>query len=374
MQVDQLKIELKTWEHQFIAQNGRGPTKEDIKKLPEVKYMYRQYSSLKKHKNPITTTTTPSKVHAFFPSKSVFNASDSNALEFGPTPQIYGKTISIFEMKLSPIKPPPVSDTHNETQIQPSPSSTISQDDAYTTDDERTLDVKRQLKFCVATPNSSPFKSHKSSNSNYYGPNSPLKLEEENINISIVHKSPSKRTPVKNLLCPSSTVSFSPSPLVKMPSTRSLLELMKEHEAIVEEFKQMEEGSDTAHFQKSENIFTEEQQETIPGNSIVKTRARKILRRLAPNEENKEVKRNISRELLKLKKQRVKEFLGNEIITEEGHEGPESESEKEEEQKEEVKKVPKKRNKKYNLVSNNFRRLRLPRKHSSNRRWPGKRR
>lgn len=374
MQVDQLKIKLKTWEHQFIAQNGRGPTKDDIKKLPEVKYMYRQYSALKKQENQTTMTTTPSKKQDLSPSKTASKPCASNALEFGPTPQIYGKAISIFEMKLSPIKPPSASDAHNETPIQPSPSSTISQDDAYTADEERTLDVKRQLNFCVATPNSSPFKSHKASNSNYYGPNSPLKLEEENINISIVHKSPSKRTPVKNLLCPSGSVSFSPSPLVKIPLSRSLLELMKEHEAIVEEFKQMKEGSDTVLPRKSENIFTEEELDTIPGNGTLKTRARKILRRLAPNEDNKVVKRNISKELLKLKKQRVKEFLGSDMITEEEQEGPQSSSEKEEEVKEEVKKVPRKRNKKYNLVSNNFRRLRLPRKHSSNRRWPGRRR
>lgn len=368
MSLDQLKIGLKTWEYEFQNKNKRPPTKDDIKRLPEIKNMYKQYQGLKRHNTEVSQTprvvVTPSK-DGTSPRKSMTTKkNDFCNIELGPTPQIYGKAISIFEMKLSPVKKALNFEEVNETPSQ-KPVDNV-QDDA-----------KRRLEFPSTTPNSSPFKLPKPIDSKYYGPNSPLKLEEENINLSIRNGSPLKQTPQKNTSFNNDPTSFSPSPLVKRPLTKSLLELAKEHEEFLREFKEND-AQENPFSQEVEDSSTERY--ISDGHSEAdgkekKTKKRKIIRRFGTNEESRLVPKDISKELRKLKKQQVNEFLGNEA-TEETDDEVDENADTEENNKHQApvtKPKPRKRASKYNLVSNNFRRLKLPKKNSGNRRWSRRR-
>ena len=44
---EQLKRELKEWEHAFQKEHGRKPTKQDLDKYPEIRRKYKKHASLK---------------------------------------------------------------------------------------------------------------------------------------------------------------------------------------------------------------------------------------------------------------------------------------------------------------------------------------
>ncbi|AQZ16098.1 SLD2 (YKL108W) [Zygosaccharomyces parabailii] len=372
MNLEQLKVGLKTWEHDFEAKHHRAPTKDDIRRLPDIKQMYKQYQAIKKQEAKISkVVATPSKeVYSPKKSRTTVDADRSSGIELGPTPQIYGKAISIFELKLSPVKRSLTFEEQDQSFVASAASTDLEESDSE--------DIKRRLEFPVTTPNSSPFKRLKPAVHKYYGPNSPMKLEEENIKLTITRGSPLRRTPQKNSNLANENVSFSPSPLVRRPLTKSLLELAREHEAILEEFENLDEKerifSQEADQSSSDAQNDENSTETA---NVKKPKRRRILRRLVPAEETKLVPRDISKELLRLKKQQVQHFLGKETTeqTEEDENSPPEVS------KTKGRDVPppgksvqaKKRKSKYNLVSNNFKRLRLPRKNSGNRRWQRRR-
>lgn len=372
---DQLKVELKRWEHQFIDQNGRGPNKEDIRKLPDIKKMYKRYAMLRRE---TSTEDAPGEV---LPSPDAVASHSYKALavELGPTPQIHGKAMSIFEMSISPTKIPHAEPSGegecSKESGQLSPTSTIPEDEANPRLFEVAPAVKRQLTFDSTALSLSPPKAPEDSTDKYYGPNSPLKWENENFKISIKHHSPLKRTPSKRIN--HTNTSFSPSPLVKRPLSRSLLELMREHEAIVEEFKNSDESNDTfVVSQQVDNIFTQEDDPIAAENSkTVKTKRRRILRRNGDLADDGPTKKDISHELEKLKRQRVNEFMGLEEVADDA-EAKELDAHEQQDIKKDKppQKTSKKRNKKYNLVSNNFRRLKLPKKSAANRRWGNRRR
>lgn len=430
---------MKTWEHKFIDTHNREPTRDDIKGLRDVKQMYKQYSILKKkhglqQQGLLAQESTKMLVHI---------KDEDEITEIGPTPQVYGKAISIFEMNLSPIKPVYMTTTNGfgadddskTISNEPSPQRTISQGSSPA---NRTLvsdsisNVKRQLNFQMLkapssshTPISSPCKKAElslegekpdseltmvkpslepSKPSRYYGPNSPLKLEEENIHLNISLESNTKRrlqmafpslqkTPSKDNHG-GITTSFSPSPLIRRPLSKSLIELAKEHIEIVKEFSIVqEEEEDDDDGEDDENdgaledglvrstvmkdIFQEDDNEdnqSKEGTFIKKRpKRRKIIKRLRdgdPETENSTVRRDVHKELMKLKKRKVAEFLGS------TSELPDTESEDDDESanssvKPEQKPAAKRKGrKKYNLVSNNFRRLKLPKKNRfPNRRW-----
>lgn len=366
---DQLKVELKRWEHQFIDEHGRGPRKEDIKRLPEIKEMYKKYAALR------NKTKTDGEVIKK-PNSQIRSSDEAHKtakVELGPTPQIYGKAMSIFDMMISPTKTPMVENyvqlQNTKQNDQVSPASTIpeAESDFFLT--EQSSEVKRQLTF---DPSSlSPAKT-----SHYYGPNSPLKWDKESLQISIKHQSPLKRTPHKLHSQTSALASFSPSPLIKRPLTRSLLELMKEHEAIVEEFENEAKNEDAfVTSQEPDNIFTQDDDSMMDEKKTVKTKKRRVLRRQADSVDEILVKKDISQELLKLKRQRVNEFLGLDQASDDqtGEPNP-TEAQEEPEENGTTQKSVKKRKKKFNLVSNNFRRLKLPKKNGANRRWNNRRR
>lgn len=359
---DQLKIELKEWEHSFIKVHGRDPNKDDIKKLPEIRNMYKRYARLRKDQSTVAPEVIPPK-----PPPS----SESTLLELGPTPQIYGKAMSIFDMRVSPIKTASVAVSGNTEEALVESHSTDDEDQLSACEDMP--QVKRQLAFTSPTPISSP-KKEPDSERKACGPNSPLKWGKDNIQISIRTVSPLKRTPVKG---PNHTsMSFSPSPLVKRPLTRSLLELMKEHEAIVEEFKQIEGTEEDETLLSSttpDNIFAQEDEIVVEGDrKTIKTKRRRVLRRKAIEVEDGTVQKTIADEITKLKKQRINAFMGVDSSTEETNESTTTSGKDQEPVKKPTPKVVKKRSKKYNLVSNNFKRLKLPTK--KGRRWNNRRR
>lgn len=108
-ELDKLKIELKTWEHDFIDKNKREPTRDDIKSLRTVRQMYKQYSTLKK-KQSLQRQKVDTQESVELPAHK---KDHDEVVEIGPTPQVYGKAISIFDMNLSPIKPIYMTFTNN---------------------------------------------------------------------------------------------------------------------------------------------------------------------------------------------------------------------------------------------------------------------
>ncbi|CAI4044640.1 Sld2p SKDI_11G1070 [Saccharomyces kudriavzevii IFO 1802] len=449
LELDKLKIELKTWEHGFIDKYSREPTGDDIKNLRNVKQMYRQYSILKK-KQSLQQQKILEQESIEIP---VYTGNQDEITEIGPTPQVHGKAISIFEMNVSPIKPIymtfanniDINDDLSKTiSNQPSPQKTISQESSpanRTLVPESVSNVKRQLDFQVLkvpssrTPTSSPCKRkgelsleskkctptlaivrplvESNESSSYYGPNSPLKLEEENIHLNISLSSNTKRrlqmvypslqkTPSKNDHVDISN-SFSPSPLIRRPLTKSLIELAKEHTEIVKEFgileKEDREGEgeeidDNSHGQVDDedeskledgivrsrvvkDIFQEDDNKVNQAKESTfirkRPKRRKVIRRLRdenPDTENSVATKDVHKELMKLKRRKVAEFLGSTSQlsdTESEDAGETAISNSTPEQKPAAKR---KGRKKYNLVSNNFRRLKLPKKNRfPNRRW-----
>lgn len=449
-ELDKLKIELKTWEHDFINKNKREPTRDDIKSLRDVRQMYKQYSILKK-KHSLQQQKLLAQESAEVPAHSKDN---DEIVEIGPTPQVYGKAISIFDMNLSPIKPIYMTFTNN-VDINNDSFKTISNESTpqkttslKSSPEDRTLvsesisNVKRQLNFqmlkdsSTRTPISSSCKKRdgqsaeikkwsptikpsleSSKPSRYYGPNSPLKLDEENIHLNIPFNSNTKRrlqmaypslqkTPSKDNHVDISA-SFSPSPLIRRPLTKSLIELAREHTEIVKEFSTLQEedieeeeeeegeddedgydekdGEDESRLEDGlirrevvKDIFQEDddnEDSQARENTFIRKRPkrRKVIRRIRdddPETETTIIKRDVHKELMKLKKRKVAEFLGS--TSQLSDTEPENNDEAasgvvNSEQKPAAKR---KGRKKYNLVSNNFRRLKLPKKNRfPNRRW-----
>ncbi|EDO15507.1 hypothetical protein Kpol_467p19 [Vanderwaltozyma polyspora DSM 70294] len=384
VEISDLKIRLKTWEHEFIDKNNRPPSKYDIQGLPEVKLMYKQYSALKKGKgakidkseNQLTPKTLNNH-KALDKFKSPIR-SDSIKIELGPTPQIYGKTMSIFDMRISPVKVPEQNIEFN-TPKNPSPASTISQSNSSIISES--TDVKRKLTFDVHfTPVSSPLKNDegikKPIANGKYGPNSPLMIDRKDINFTI------RSTPLKPISL-ATTSAFSPSPLIKRPLTKSLVELAKEHEAIVEEFSQIQEEDENEDEGNDEMITSNEMvnvfsQEALDEHINKKIKRRRVIRRFAEESDiSKSVTIDIHKEIYRLKRKQLNEFLGdNEIDEEDENNFTDSISDEDNNKTEEAKAPVKRktRGNKLRLVSNNFRRLKLPRKNRFKGRWGNRRR
>ncbi|SCV00352.1 LAMI_0G04456g1_1 [Lachancea mirantina] len=89
--LSELKIALKKWERDFERGNGKPPTHEDIKSFPEIKQKYKQYALLKNERRG-----------SLKKAEETPRRGDGGILELGPTPQIYGKAISVFDMNMSP--------------------------------------------------------------------------------------------------------------------------------------------------------------------------------------------------------------------------------------------------------------------------------
>lgn len=233
--------------------------------------------------------------------------------------------------------------------------------------------VKRQLNFSI-TPNSSPMKEKlelaPAVSRSVYGPNSPLKLGDLSVHIS--------ETPRKVRRLNMGRSPFSPNPLIKRPA-KSLYELAREHEVIKDEFEiiSRESGEFGAIRRLADELKLEEEMNETRENDNVddlpierryaskaKTIKKRTKAKMRPALQNKPVNlpnKNVHAQIAKLKEREYNKLMGNDV----------SESESEEEVQP---KAPKKvRKSKYNLVSNNFKRLKLPTKKRNNSNW-GRRR
>lgn len=414
--INQLKLKLKKWEHEFLQINNAPPTKDDIKKLPEIKRMYKEYALLKKKE--ISKAGTPCKKTSSSHQQQRPTPGRTVKVELGPTPQIYGKVISLFEMNLSPVKTqqiPVVSPCKTISQVS-SPCE-VSAPFLPSIQEEGNHDsVKRQLTFLPdhLTPSSSPFKkdipeistsiptsqcSHNFTSSSapvgtnqYYGPNSPLKLRET-VGI-VLSQTPKKRDTSSSIsrTTPSGKSTFSihlsPSPIIGIKRTfKSLSQLAKEHEQILDEFKMTKRNSSKGVNQDDEeeeeiishkvkDVFqdddeTEEELEQEQKRLPQRKKRRRILRPALLEKDNNVQPRNIHNEITKLKQNALNQFMGVYEEADGVEEGEPTETDRKATEANASKAAPKKtRKSKYNTVSNNFRRLKLPsRSRNRNPRW-----
>lgn len=406
MELKKLKISIKKWEHQFQRDNGRVPGKDDLKKHPDVKKMYKQYASLKKYKSKesVEKAKSPKKLN-----RTPITKESVSIFGLGPTPQIYGKSVSIFEMAISPLNSEVPNITIEEPNINGEQKS-----------------IKRQLNFSI-TPGSSPGKLitdkapivNASNTENIFFAkknsllpppiskpplHSPLRLEENNIHMTI-RRTPMKLTNLSEKLRATRTASsdsFSPSPLIKRPLSKSVFELEQENQKIFEEFKEIKRQADETSEEEitdesdddDENLGDASGKNKDEGNDDMitnkemvdifndpnftkKSKRKRVMRRLETTAaEFQTVKpsvipKDLHKELYKIKKRQVNNMLDKD---EDSGLSDNDDEENAQELNTEQAVVKKKRAKKYNLVSNNFRRYKLKKSMRGNRRWTGRKR
>ncbi|KAH3678559.1 hypothetical protein WICMUC_001368 [Wickerhamomyces mucosus] len=127
--MDELKSQIKQWEYKFFKIKGRQPTREDIKQNKDISLKYKQYNKLKnppstpiKQKRKTHQLNTPQESSPFQNYETPIKPE-----ELGPTPQLNGKVLSIFEVITSPqssLKKLPrddITDVNNEIDIDVEP-------------------------------------------------------------------------------------------------------------------------------------------------------------------------------------------------------------------------------------------------------------
>lgn len=122
------KVQIKAWEKSFLSENGRLPSKTDVKTNKEVYNAYKAYNHLKGRqkeptKEPIKDVKREKSKHlksenpsskAPPPSKAPIESQESDEEEpqplvsgaLGPTPQANGKVLSLFDMMSPPQSSP----------------------------------------------------------------------------------------------------------------------------------------------------------------------------------------------------------------------------------------------------------------------------
>lgn len=400
-----LKKELKQWEHDFIKKYNRSPKKSDIDQFPAIKLKYKSYSRYKSKK--IQNERTPIKdnhsvadtIIENFPNNSGTNKDDFNGLvneEFGPTPQIYGKSISLFEVNLSPIK--------KKLDL----IEVDENDDAFEESNIDEIENLLENNSVSLIKNDDKSTSHNDSRNEIYtksyGPNSPLKIDS-----TIRYR---QRTPRRNLnieLNENVTpVGISPSPLWKRSLTKSLKELENEFQTVRKELKLNEieeeteeetdetiEGNDKDMLQnfdvekeevsnasdKRPNNMEEMNKEDSFDSRSTNTKTQRRRKNIVMTKMDTSNNNNINKEvdlhamLRNIKRQKLKEFIekksislpptiSNKLIPEDVRLNKETTDNTGE--KQDTTMIKQKRRKKYNLVSNNFRRLKLPNRNKRN--------
>ncbi|CUS20648.1 LAQU0S01e11430g1_1 [Lachancea quebecensis] len=333
MDMDQLKLELKRFEKQFQRKHKRPPARDDVRALPDIKEKYKQYSAFqlaKQKKDPAPNLrATPRRYEE---------------VELGPTPQIYGKAISLFEMKLSPLKP--------VTVVSPQTSSHSPQ--AMTTEVSHiTAEEIHQFKSqpdLSLTPKRSPKKAT-------YGPNSPMKFD--NVQLSV-------HTPRRNLRAllndNVNNTPGSPSPIIKRPSGKPLRQILEEHEKLMEDLEEM--SDEEVVRANVKDVFQDDsdatEDEEIDEAMLIKKPKRKHILRPAKDAlaAQQPFQVNVHEEMERLKQQAASGIDGT-IPVKKPVLDPKGKGTK-----------TRRGNRKYNLVSNNFRRLKLPKaKGRGGKRW-----
>ncbi|KAK9478123.1 DNA replication/checkpoint protein [Lipomyces japonicus] len=163
--VDELKLVLKKWEHEFYEINGKRPERQDIKATPEIAEKYKEYRKLldiEKHRlhekterkrevdnklaasrqdirtpkkknrhNVDVQVTTPSGSSSDYEPAYKGNAVARGSAKksfvsiIGPTPQHEGKVLGIFDIAPDPVPDTPISNKSNRDVIFTTPTKLI---------------------------------------------------------------------------------------------------------------------------------------------------------------------------------------------------------------------------------------------------------
>ncbi|SCU92319.1 LAFA_0F09494g1_1 [Lachancea sp. 'fantastica'] len=336
--MDQLKLELKKFERRFEKKHGRPPARDDIRALPDLKYKYKQYAALQRERQRVN-------VLQVTPRRNVEDETDL-PLEIGPTPQMYGKVLGLFDMKMS-------SPTKGVAVM--SPEGSIDNLGADQSNQRSPLrnGVKTQHLDLTVSSRLSPQKRP-------YGPNSPFKFD--GVELSVL----TPRRNLQNLIA--ETESFgnvSPSPIIKRPMGKPLLQIVRESEKLMEDADELSDDDVISRSVKDVFQNDEEQQEdptTEDESEVIFKRAKRkhILRPAATGLSTSDtIQVNIKEEMARLKQQAIDEANGIETtsttITQTSSKATST--------------TTRKRPQKYNLVSNNFRRLKLPKAKGKGRKW-----
>ncbi|KAM3163452.1 DNA replication regulator SLD2 [Lachancea thermotolerans] len=341
MDMGQLKLELKRFEKQFQRKYKRPPARDDVRALPEIKEKYKQYSAFqlaRQRKDAAPNVgATPRRYEGGTPRRH-------EEVELGPTPQIYGKAISLFEMKLSPLKPVTVVSPQASSH---SPQAVTTEVHQVTTAEIHQFKSQPDLSL---TPKRSPKKTT-------YGPNSPMKFD--NVQLSV-------HTPRRNLraLLDDSVndATGSPSPIIKRPSGKPLRQILEEHEKLMEDLEEM--SDEEVVRANVKDIFQDDSDATEDEETdeamLIKKPKRKHILRPAKNAlaAQQPFQVNVHEEMERLKQQAASGIDGTIPVKKPASDAKASNTK------------TRRGNRKYNLVSNNFRRLKLPKaKGKGGKRW-----
>ncbi|CEP60931.1 Sld2p LALA0_S02e02938g [Lachancea lanzarotensis] len=335
--MDQLKLELKSFERRFEKKHGRPPGREDIRALPDLKYKYKQYASLQRERQRI-------EVLQVTPHRNDEIETDL-PLEIGPTPQMYGKVLGLFDMKMS-------SPTKRAAVMSPEGSIGGLGETQRLSKSPKTEGVKTHLDLTLER-RLSPKK-------RFYGPNSPFKFDGVDLSVH------TPRRNLHNLIA--ETESFgtgSPSPIIKRPMGKPLLQIVRESEKLLDDIDELSDDDVISRSVKDvfqndgdqqEDPNTEDESEVV----FKRSKRKHILRPAASGLSAPEpLQVNIKEEMAKLKQQAMDEANGIETkSTDAGQTVSKSAIVK-----------TRRRPQKYNLVSNNFRRLKLPKAKGKGRKW-----
>lgn len=108
MDIIEIKKQIKQWEHSFIEQYGKPPSKNDVKRNTKIDKFYRIYKRLRSKSS--TKTALIDTINDFSDEDSEYDFSLRDTVtrnsQLGPTPQGGGKVLSIFDVKPFPESSP----------------------------------------------------------------------------------------------------------------------------------------------------------------------------------------------------------------------------------------------------------------------------
>lgn len=360
--MEDLKYQIKKWEHDFQKSHHRVPSKQDIKLHPEIRNLYKSYHNFKKPKDVKVEEKNEEDLVDIQISEVVTDTEEietSKPAELGPTPQANGKVLSIFDFRLTPPESSPLKGRKNKL---PPPN------DIFKTPTKTRV---RDLLEVKGTSLTSKFQSLSDSPSKQFtGLETPQYLGKNNkkfdfsipstaeINSSPIAPSPSKTvlvTPTKAI----PTFLISPSPL------KPHRFLNKKLSDVFNEFKNIQEENLEEQFE--EEIEHESDYETDTGTETGSTYKRKkkftqkrttrrfkMKPRLAEETSDKLVRKDVHKEIAKLTKtelEKINTAMHSEEVKEEH---PETDSDEEY-----VKQDPKNTKGMVKRTNNNFQRLKI---------------
>lgn len=382
-----LRKELKDWEHSFIDIQSRSPTKNDIKANPSIQQKYKEYSKIKKlaakKRSPRKSVVRSPAARSMVRSPMSAHKNQATCIEIGPTPQIFGRSISIFEMNLSPVKKrlkipqddEPIDDTTTKVESE---SVEIDFGESPFVESSPEADSGEEANAHTEISNifsSGPAKTRLAPPvTKHYGPNSPLKLPAD---LSVAHRLLTPRKKKTESVASDSDMLMTP-PLWKRSISKPLKELEDEYQEIVRSFVPHDSADVASQSTNTatQTIQSNDKENSAPGTEssdsvladIQKVRRRKgRIRRFedsAGTRATTGVQVNLHKQMHRLKKKQLMKIL-KELNMEDTMEFSEDEEETEDASALAKAKKPARR-KKYNLVSNNFRRLKLPSRQRNN--------